>query len=901
MMKSSFLLIIILMVSGVSPVLALPDNSQIGEGRDISYNIFRLNENLRTSSILKYAKCTNLNTSYSTEDLLSSAINLDCNSHKQRGPFCNCVEIIAGDKVNIDKIVKKFDSNYKSYVENHYTNSKGFAHANLMDKIVLLSSFNKHNDKDAVCSPKANEKLDIFEEATSQIEFELELELENSLLEEPGFESIFQTEEDTNDQTDDSSLSFIEFQIEMEEQYSYDDTVNFVKDFYKKYPQIVKNLKTDNNNEKDRIAQNEALNIAIKNEVSLSPKTDRNYKFHNSGFYYQLLNRIASQPTDENLNFQQTIEKSLDREVQKLCVDFDKEYNDTLDGNMKMTEKRAEEITDAVQNAIHLKDYDRIDNLKFRTFMDAYSKENPLLDNINERFEGDIYYCHKFELFKNAEEKINLSFKNKEDLEELDRLRIIIIENEKLSKQLDIDERLERERIKSNKASISKTNSLIVEKEKELQVLNSRPTKNHEIKNNQIYKIKNEIKRLKSNNKISRSNIKFSKNVLQEIQKERIKLERKEDSVAQKIDTVFDGDKDAVDLFISKVKSGEETKSIFTYDSDSNELKFNKSKQILTKENGLNYFKEYKDSSKEINARAIPIKNPKGTDDKKVVKNYFSGENKSPSQEKKVSNYITSQPKEHLSRPEKKIQSRLNALDNYERAVQDRVKNMSRPVKKNLSKKVVQKVRNNKELEKLRGEIKSLNDKANQLSTIKDSSSIIKNTELNTTNSSNLDSNNLSRSEQKEKSSKLQTTDRQENQQGNSSRALPSVSNIQSTTTKNAVETSINSLNSSEAINDISLTEEEFSGLSSSLDLELLSEYQISKDELFSVKIQGGEIIYTPIIENGKLLGFKEVKRLSKNKILKEHKKELVQIKKIRKVLIHHSDLVNLFSDILKE
>ena len=163
----------------INSVPALHNISEDDEKSDITFNIFRLNENLRTSSILKYAKCANLETGYSTEDLVSSAIKLDCNSNKDEVSFCKCVNLIAGSNVNIQDITKKIDKKYREFLElNDEEIVKDIVYENLGLEYIKLKRFSSKVNSPEICSPAADNDIhsnlkDLPKEELSSQQYEI--------------------------------------------------------------------------------------------------------------------------------------------------------------------------------------------------------------------------------------------------------------------------------------------------------------------------------------------------------------------------------------------------------------------------------------------------------------------------------------------------------------------------------------------------------------------------------------------------------------------------------------------------------------------------------------------------------------------------------------------------------
>ena len=171
---------------------------------------------------------------------------------------------------------------------------------------------------------------------------------------------------------------------------------------------------------------------------------------------------------------------------------------------------------------------------------------------------------------------------------------------------------------------------------------------------------------------------------------------------------------------MSKALSESKTESPFSYDYKTKRMKLTKRNTKSSREKGLNYFKNFKRNSMELEKKGISTVNTyKKKLKKEIVKTYTRGNKKSNSQAKKVSNVITSLPKEDLSIPQKKVQSKFKALDTYEKEITKKINNTAvvqnrqyAPKKKKTKIKL-----QNKELDKLRAEIESLSTESKKLNT----------------------------------------------------------------------------------------------------------------------------------------------------------------------------------------
>jgi hypothetical protein len=902
-LKENLISTLLLALLSVTQAAALPNFSGKENDRDISYNIFRLNSNLRTSSILKYAKCADLEDNYSTKDLLSSAIKLDCNSHKTTKSFCECVGKIAGDKISIKDITKRYDQEYREYLQEESPLLQQIKLSNLTKEYITLRQFHIRNNKPTVCSSDAE---------TDYLKLEKDLDTATKNMTQ---EDLYLDFSSNNQSINPVHENYFLYESLRKDNNNYNKTVDFLKKFYDKHPKKVQQYRDlDLIVDEEEIIAVTNLHSALRKELNNHHIIDESIFYNTHEFFEQIISIISKKKGLTKEIPKVLVEDALNEHIDEMCKDFDQEYMDAIEGNIPLSRKIVAQVDEQIDSIISLKDDQRKDEYNFKSFIENKYPENSSEENINERFEGDIYYCHKAKQFNKAEHTINLSIEDAKDLEELNRLAIKIIENDKRLKELNQKEENERKNITYQEHMIKSINKSI---QRNNEVIES--YKNSE---NVLWKKKAEMLKqtnIKLENRLKNRNkeILRSKYTLSLINKEKTNLLAQETQTKEEIKTVLKGSKDAANLFVSKARDSARDESIFSYDNKTKRMKFNKSR-VPTNKKGLNSFANFEKNSKKLEKKGIQTLSTLQRKHKK--KKYFSNKMVSDKDATEVSNLITSIDPKDLSKKQRRVQSQLKSVDQYEEALNNRIKHLEN--KKLYNNNMPPSSVNSKELTKLRNEIASLTQETKDLKLEQNKSKTNTATSINSkedyTNTSSkissLEKNAISEKTRENIGSKQSTTTKnllpnepstlatnnQPSVPDSISQVEPVVENETRQRSEYSNDKSKAALNSSNLINDISLSEDEFSGLSSSLDLKLLKEYQISKGEYFTVKTKDGEIIYSPIIENGKLVGFQKIKEVSTKEVISAHKKEIQDVKKVRKSLIQHQNLVNLFSDIIE-
>ena len=175
---------------------------------------------------------------------------------------------------------------------------------------------------------------------------------------------------------------------------------------------------------------------------------------------------MSSQSGNNDLRLNEKIEEAINIEVKKMCSDFDKKYSQVLNGDLSKIENL--NIDKRINSILSDKDEDRPKEYNFRSFMQSSYMNDSVIEDINEKFEGDIYFCHKNKMYERSEEIINQSIEDSQSLEDLNRLAIDIIKNDNLQRELDIEEEDVRKFHKQNKDSVVTLDKLIMQKQEQL-------------------------------------------------------------------------------------------------------------------------------------------------------------------------------------------------------------------------------------------------------------------------------------------------------------------------------------------------------------------------------------------------------------------------------------------------
>ncbi|OUR96733.1 hypothetical protein A9Q84_10355 [Halobacteriovorax marinus] len=923
---------------------SLPNFSGKDEDRDIQFNIFKLGGGLIDSSVMRFSKCAGGNTSGTLSDLVDNTTQLDCNNHTQIKPFCRCVNLVAGGKVDRKGIKKKLEKQYFDYLKNHEQVKKDFLEEKLFEEYVQLTSLME--DKSS-CAPELAEKFDEMREIYSQQQagspkvpnhFVNGTSLANQVgwFDVDGMGPVAHSP-DMKIYKKAESNSGID---------NFEEVSLFLKSIISKYPTM------------DQMDL-DTVDYIIKEEFSLHGGdlicTD---SYHTAIYRHTIIGAIIekgaveefSDARNSNLlgsiaypsevrSIGEHIKNELQNNINLDCSELNKKFLRFQDSKASSNEASSKSFDDYVHSTVMIDAYKGDGIYSFNNFVKEFIVSNDLIDFANQRFEADIYFCHKNNLDDLSERIIADKIKNEEKFAKLQELlkRDTELTNDIFDMESELDrvevrirgEEESREQLQEEILSLRAENKDIKDKvdsgtltHEQLSSANKRFGENKG-------KIRENIRQIR----IDTSSITRNKNNAKTLRTDLGGLVAGRVAVGKSMTDILDGDSNATNLMVQKSRQAIFGKpKIVTYDLNTKRYTANS-----------NFAKEHKKFNENPFAALDDIKGYKAAEEKlaktgkNTLSNFFKAAPKVSTPKfkissnpfninkvSKVSKKIQDTPSDKLSSQEKNIQKKLSALDAYEKRIDAKVQNFQ---KVNSTVKSSPKIsKQDESITSLKEEIKNVKRDREEFSrkikaiqnksTNKTSTTVVEKSPKD--EDSSRDALGIIKSGDFRKPSAKGTSVANKvadnvladfkslapvvagNQDIGKSTTLISGNNTTRLEGLASPSKENFSLDDSNVFNDTVLSENDFSELSGSLDPQLLDKYSIKEGEYISVDNSSGRIIYNPIFKNGKVVRFEKVKVLSKEEVLIAHKKEKEKIQRMKYDIVKHADLVNLFSGILR-
>lgn len=918
-----FLLYFILLYILVIPrALSLPNYS--GE-RDISFNLFKLGGGLIDSSVMKFSKCVPGTSSDGLRALVDDATQLDCNNHTEAGPFCKCVNLIAGaGKKQRESIGENLKKEYFQYLKNQPESFREFKGQQMLKEYAELLGLLGPNDS---CGQEFRVEFGkLSRDASSSTSPVL---VDSYDMANEGQRAIFGSLIAVGMSGSSGGISPFIDEINKEEDKKKHRAIEFLEGFLKKYSDYLKVLSDVYD---PHTFDRRFLEYTNSTGVKFSKNFQRNFiKPTLTNLQLSYNGELAKEIRNNPKALSESIGLALQQSISEQCLILEEEYKDFKKGSFKQRDLDSESFEDYLEVQVAGQPYDPDHKLSYESFVkNTIYSDNPT-EFVNKRFEADIYYCDRKKLTSDVYDVISETIKDEENFEELNSL---LLKDTELSNQI---KNIEIE-ISDTGQMIHKYDRNIREERNKLRALEierdriERDISSGKLTPQEVQAQKHQLANINANIAITKNRLTFFQarkdgetDILMTKTNEVASLVNERNGVKSNMTELLDGNEDAVDQLLGmsrqSIYSGPE---VVTYDSRTESFKYNKNFFKENKGFKEDRFSKLKSIEGFSEAEAKLAQTGKKTisklfDPKKVVAKEKKTLKINPFNTKKVksvSRAIQELPKENLSVREREIQKRLSDLDAYEKRISSKIDNFQAskaPVKSNKRSKREQSITDlRREIESVRKEREDFSSRVKKINVERESisqgnipqviedSSVISSAD---TLSSPISEERIPTRIEQSVANNIEST-------SSSIRPIESVStsNVESrdsktndSSTKGRELANQTVLDESNIFNDTVLSESDFSELSESLDPELLEKYEIIEGEYFSVDTSSGRIVYNPIFKDGKIVRFEKIKELTRSEVIAAHEEEVVKVEKMRYEVIKHADLMNIFTDIIKK
>jgi hypothetical protein len=949
--------IILIFICLHSSAWSLPN---LGGERDIEFNIFELGAGLVDSSVMRFKKCVPGAKHTHLEKLLSDGAKLDCNSTKNNEDFCRCVNAVAGKSVDREKITKDIRLKYTDFLRNNVNLKKEFMSKKYLERYTKIANFVGPKDQ-CIPSLKYDEEVEVDQgQVQEDIENYISMQSEQQTPYDRatkqqimsvvgamtgGITNIASSGLDivsTRNQIVQFTRDFLSIPEIQSTIFSTSTYNGFMAgprsiDYTEKIRQLLRHPSF--------AARYPSLSPEISSSIAMSVE-QLGIKFYD-GVYFgvdeiqDFIKNGTAAPIDDIIltEFEDSIAmkcRRLDTKIQELEKD-----NFLLDPSYE-NEYKEFVLTKKYDNYL-----DKSGPLSFREFVNSTMNNNNELKKIDQRFKADIFYCEELKLTQEAEYIITSTAKNEKDFKQLNEhlQQVRNLTNEIYDTEDAIQQSTEeRDAMIERKAVIQQELIDLQRQQKELKQEYANADMNSG--SNQIARQTMTLNERKIEEKVNQikgltRNVERQNRTIQTQKRKLAGLKVKRDENRKKMVTLLDGNTNAAQELERRAMALESGgPSLINYDSKTNTFSYNKRISEELKNFKSERHAEFKkiegfsEAQKKLVAsgeKSFLDETPKANklpQENRMAKKYFSAQKN----ERQLSKAIQEIPPEELSTKERAIQSKLRSVDEYERILNENIKSFTKASTKEESK---VSTKSSTKLNALREEIQRIKEESNSLqeeikSTEPRSIAQVENTTTTTpvenivnpersevptaSNSVVARTNSPSNSSAQSKgslvnpsnttSSQASTQDAPNTNEKTQQEFEKTSSTSQSRTTADGstnsdIKDQTADVDSLEIYDELVLSQEDFLELKDTLDEEVINQFNITKDKTFAVDTPEGRVLYNTVYEDGKVVRFEKIRSLTKEEVIQAHQTEIEEVSRVRKKLLKHSDLVNIFTDII--
>jgi hypothetical protein len=268
-------------------------------------------------------------------------------------------------------------------------------------------------------------------------------------------------------------------------------------------------------------------------------------------------------------------------------------------------------------------------------------------------------------------------------------------------------------------------------------------------------------------------------------------------------------------------------------------------------------------------------------------------------------NQIRKIPARNLNSAQRSIQNNLNQINTYQNLIRTQTNKLTSSNKGPTRRSKIISSSKSQEIQKIADQINELKDQRREIAQIKSSFRNDQSTpskpedqKLSIDNNVSPEPSNVSYNSSNQIDNKVDRIQSQSIPRPQSSVNQTSTIVQNSNIETNEGTTSSSNSSSQSSDEQIVLTQDEFEALKTETP-ENLSNISLKEGETIAVNINGEVEVYEAQYQNGRIIGFKKTKTLSKEEALSQRIKEFKDIKELEREVVTHSNLKKLFSNIL--